>query len=143
MRRYFGRLFTGTKAHLVQIARILDFPADAVQLMRGANDEECEATFLSHVAGRWGGPVDWRGGASDIYEVLEPCLSHDERRHLPPVNDVQAASPAQVVEVLDGHLRHAPRSLRALDSLGDFVIVLLVPRDRLAEFDHAARFWAA
>jgi hypothetical protein len=111
--------------------------------MRAIGGEECEAIFLSQVEGRWGGPVDWRGGASDIYDALEHCLSSDERHLLPPVDEIQAAPPARVVEVLDGHLRQAPRALRALDSLGDFLIVLLVPRRRLSEFDHAARFWAA
>ncbi len=143
MRKYLGRLFTGTKAHLIQIARILDFPTDALQRMRAVNDEECEAIFLSQVEGRCGGPVDWRGRPPDIYDILEPCLSSDERRYLPPVDSIQPEPPARVVKVLDSHINQARRALRALDSLGDFIIVLLVPRDRLSEFDHAARYWAA
>lgn len=114
MLKYLGRLFSGTTAHLIEIARILDFDPDVLRRMRAAKDEECEAIFLSQVEGRCGGPVDWRGRPEDIYDILDPCP----------------------------HMKQTPRALRALGSLGDFYIILLVPRDRLAEFDHAARFWA-
>jgi hypothetical protein len=143
MRKYLARLFTGTKAHLIQIAPIFDGSLDVLTRMRAANEEECEAVFLSLVEGRCGGRVDWRGSAADIYEALEPCLSSDERRYLPSVESIQLGPPARVVQMLDSYLAQAPRALRALDSLGDFIIVLLVPRDRLSEFDHATRFWAA
>lgn len=143
MRKYLGRLFASKKAHLVHIGRILDFPADALERMPAVDDEQCEGIFLSQIKGRWGGPVDWRGSPSEIYEVLDPCLSGEERRCLPPIEQIQAEPPARVVELLDSHMKHAPRALRALDSLGDFIIVLLVPRERLSEFDNAARYWAA
>ena len=143
MRKFLGRLFADTKAHLVEIGRILDFPTELLERMRAARDEDCEAMFLSQLRGRWGGPVDWRGSATDIYEVLQPCLASNERRYLPPVDQLEPAAPSELVRAIDSHLQQAPRALRALDSLGDFIIVVLVPRERLAEFDHAARHWSA
>jgi hypothetical protein len=143
MRKYLGRLFTSTKAHLVEIGRILGFPAELLERMRAVKDEECEAIFLTQLGGRWGGPVDWRGSAADIYEVLEPCLGSEERGHLPPVDELEPAAPSELVEIIDSHMQRAPRALRALDSLGDFIIVVLVPRERLSEVDRAARYWAA
>jgi hypothetical protein len=143
MRKFLGRLLTSTKAHLVEIGRILEFPAELLERMRAAGDEECESLFLSQLKGRWGGPVDWRGSATEIYEVLEPCLSAGERAHLPPVDQLEPANPSELVKAIDSHMHRAPRAVRALDSLGDFIIVVLVPRERLADFDRAARHWAA
>ncbi|MGH8223545.1 MAG: hypothetical protein ACREQZ_11285 [Woeseiaceae bacterium] len=142
MLKYLGRLFSSTKAHLIEIARILDFDPDVLRRMRSVKDEECEAIFLSQIEGRCGGPVDWRGGPEDIYDILDPCLSSDERQCLPSVDSIEPEPPTRVVKVLNAHITKTPRALRALGSLGDFYIILLVPRDRLAEFDHVARYWA-
>jgi len=143
VRKYFGRLLKGTRSHLIEIARLLDFPLDLVQRMRTVKDEESEALFLAHIEGKCGGPVDWRGGASDIYEVLEGCLSDEERGILSTSEPPERLPPAQIVKWLDSHLTKTKHALRALDSLGDFIIVLVVPRERVSEFDHAARYWKA
>jgi hypothetical protein len=143
MRKFIGRLFSNSKAHLLSIASILEFPDDVQRQMRKATDEECEAILLSQADGRHGGPVDWRGTPEDIYEVLSPCLTDTERRLLPPLSDLPAQPPAQVVASLDVHLLQGPRALRALESFGDFVIVLLVPRQQIPEFDESVGVWLA
>ena len=43
----------------------------------------------------------------------------------------------------DAHLATTGRAVRALDSFGDFIIVVLVPRERLAAFDAANEYWSA
>jgi hypothetical protein len=138
MNRFLGRLFTGTTTHLIQIAALLDFTDEGFSRMHGAEAEECEAIFLREIEGRFGSRVDWRGSAADIYDILDACSTDRERRCLPPLEDVPDDDPAEVVAYLDAHLEQAPRALRALDSFGDFMIVLLIPRDRLSAFEHAA-----
>lgn len=137
-----GRLLRSTKTHPIEIAPMLNLPAQATQRMRGVNDEECEAILLSEIEGRCGGAVDWRARPTDIYDVLEPCLTEEERRCLPPMGSIQPGPPLAIVKSLDARLADAPRALRTLESFGDSYIVLLVPRVKLPEFDHVTRFWA-
>lgn len=143
MRKYFGRLLKGTRSHLIEIAGLLDFPPELVQRMRTLKGEECEALFLAQIEGKFGGLVDWREGASHIHEVLEGCISDEERGILSTVKPPEGLPPEAIVQWLDGHLTSTGHALRALDSLGDFIIVLAVPRARVSEFDHAARYWKA
>ncbi|WP_155844894.1 hypothetical protein [Arenimonas oryziterrae] len=143
MRKFLGRLFSNSKAHLLSVAAILQFPDDVQRQMRKANDEECESILLSQAEGRHGGPVDWRGTAEDVYAVVSPCLADAERALMPPLSGLPAQSPAQIVAALDAHLLQGPRALRALESFGDFVIVLLVPRQKLQEFDDSVGSWLA
>ena len=143
MNRFLGRLFTGTTTHLIQIAALLDFSDEGFSRMGTAEPEECEAIFLREIKGRSGGPLDWRGSAADIYKILNECTTDRERRYLPLPEAVQGDEPAEIVACLDAHLEQAPRALRAMDSFGDFIIVLLIPRDRLSAFEHAARYWLA
>jgi hypothetical protein len=70
-------------------------------------------------------------------------LSAEERACLPDVASVVTAPPARVVEALAEHFDGARRTLRAVESFGDFIIVLLIPGDRVAEFDRLAKSWIA
>jgi hypothetical protein len=137
-----GRLLRSMKTHLIEIAPILDLPTDAVQRMRCVNFERCEAILVAEIEGRCGGVVDGRAPPGEIYDVLEPCLTEEERGCLPPLDGVQSGPPPVIAKSLDACFASAPRALRMLESFGDNYIVLLVPRARLSEFDHASRFWA-
>ncbi len=145
--KYFGRLFgallRGRSQHLMDIAPLLGFSADDTKRLVDLEPEAREAEFLSIIQARFGGPVDWRGTPQDIYEVVSPCLTVEERSRLPDVQAVERRPPARVVEALDSRLGSSSRALRAIESFGDFVIVLLVPRERVAEFDRLARHWIA
>ncbi len=57
--------------------------------------------------------------------------------------DLPIAPPARIVEDLALRLGDAGRSPRAVESFGDFVIVLMIPRARLKEFDRRAKNWLA
>ena len=137
-----GRLLRSMKTHLIEIAPILNLPTDAIQRMHGVNYEQCEAILLSEIEERCGGAVDGRAPLSEIYEVLEPCLTEEEQGCLPPMDSIRSGPPPAIVRSLDACFANAPRALRTLESFGDNYIVLLVPRAKLSEFDHAARFWA-
>jgi hypothetical protein len=145
--KFFGRvggaLVRGRSQHLMDIAPLLGFSHAEMKRLAGLEPEAREAEFLSIIEHRHGGPVDWRGTPEDIYEILLPCLAADERGHLPDVGTIQRQPPARVVQALDSHLGRSSRALRAIESFGDFFIVLLVPRERVAEFDRIARHWIA
>jgi hypothetical protein len=147
MRKYLGRLFgtfaRGRSQHLLDIARLLGFSESEWNQLSGRSDDAREELFLSLIEGRHGGPVDWRGTPEDIYEVVVPCLTEGERACLPDVASVQVAPPARIIESLSSRFDGAPRTLRAIESFGDFVIVLLVPRERVTEFDRIAGSWIA
>jgi len=143
MFKYLGRLLTKAKTHLLSVAEILGFPEDVQHQMRRANDEECEALLLSQAEGRHGGPVDWRGTPEDVYAVLGPCLTEEERALFPPISALSSRRPPEVFAELDEHFRKGPRALRSLESFGDFSIVLLIPRHRVEEFDRSVGPWLA
>jgi hypothetical protein len=147
MRKYFGRLFgamtRGSSQHLLDIARLLGLSDSEMSQLSGVSGDAREELFLSLIEGRHGGPVDWRGTAEDIYEVVLSCLTSEERTCLPDVTSIQAAPPARIVEALSSRLVSAPRTLRAIESFGDFIIVLLLPRERVADFDRIAKAWIA
>jgi hypothetical protein len=144
--KFFKRLIVATlkgstAPHLPGVARALGLPESDVASLATLKSEERESRFLSLVEQHHGGPVDWRGTAEDIYEVLQPCITAEERACLPPVESVPELRPAEIVQFLDERFTPAPRALRSIESLGDFSILLLIPRDRLAEFEKAAGPW--
>src|SRR5262249_44728623 len=108
---YLHRLLRSTKTHLIEIAPILDLPTDVVQRMRRVNDEQCEAILLSEIEGRCGGAVDGRAPPSEIYEVLEPCLTEAEQGCLPSMDSIQSGPPPAIVKSLDAFFADAPRAL--------------------------------
>ncbi len=130
-----------TTPHLPGVARALGIPESDVANLASLHGEEREARFLSFVERRHGGPVDWRGTAEDIYEVLQACVTADERACLPPLDSIPELRPAETIQFIDERFAPAPRALRSMESLGDFSILLLVPRDHLAEFEKAAGPW--
>ncbi len=88
MRKYFGRLYEalvrGMSQHLLDFGRIVGLDNDQLaQLSQQKEDDAREHLFLSFIEGRHGGPVDWKGSADDVYEVLLPCLSEEEKVKLP------------------------------------------------------------
>lgn len=144
--KFFKRLMVATlkgstTPHLPGVARALGIPESDVANLASLRGEEREARFLSLVEQRHGGPVDWRGTAEDIYETLQPCVTAEERACLPPVESIPEMRPAETIQFLDERFAPALRALRSMESLGDFSILLLVPRDRLAEFEKAAGPW--
>lgn len=143
LRRSIGRTYTGTKAHLIETARLLDFSDDTVERMTKVGDEECEAIFLEKIAETHGGAADWRAEPTEVLEVIEPLLTTEERGLLATIQFEEEQRPGETVKKLDAHLATTGRAVRALDSFGDFIIVVLVPRERLAAFDAANEYWSA
>ena len=61
--------------------------------------------------------------------------------NVPDTEAVPDLRPAETIQFLDERFASASRALRSMESLGDFSILLLIPRDRLAEFEKAAGPW--
>ena len=141
VRRSFGRMLSGTKAHLVGIAALLELPAPVLEKMRSATDDECEALLIEHVEGRHGGIADWRATLEQILETIEPCLTPEERTVLQGVRAASSKGVAEAIHLLDGRLSSPLRALRAIESFGDSYIVVLVPRGKIDEFDRTSRYW--
>ena len=127
----------------MDIAPLLGFSDAEIKRLTDLEPEAREAEFLSILEHRHGGTVDWRGTPEDVYEILSQCVAADECGRLPDVGTIQRQPPARIVQALDSYLGSSSRALRAIESFGDFVIVLLVPRERVAEFDRIARHWIA
>jgi len=96
--------------------------------------------LVEEVEARHGGTVDWRATLDDIIGAIESVLTPDERAALTSV-DATPTSLGDAMRLLDRRLIKCQRGLRALDSFGDNVIVVLVPRPSLASFDDVNRHW--
>lgn len=141
--RSMGRVREGTKAHLVDTAELLNCSDGVLHAMRGATDAGCEALFVDHLSRTCGGTADWKEHPQDIAETLVAFLSADEAdliRHL-MVDD--RTKPAQAVQRFDELLSSSTKGVRALESFGDFYIVVVVPRHLLPRFDEVNKHWIA
>jgi len=141
LKRSFGRIVNGTKIHLIDIAKLLDIPAPVVDRMRSRPDEECESILLEQIESRHGGVVDWRARLVDILEAVDSCVTPEERKALHTNDGAVTTGFAEELHLLDSRLIPPMRALRAIESLGDAYIVVLVPRGKLSAFDQAARYW--
>ncbi|WP_332740973.1 hypothetical protein [Hydrogenophaga sp.] len=141
--RSLGRVREGTKAHLVSSAELLDFTGDVLHAMREATDDECEALFVEHVSRTCGGTVDWREQPQDIADTLAEFLSADEASLIQASTFNDRTGPPQAIQGFDESLKGSPRGVRALESFGDFYIVLVLPRHLLPRFDEINQHWIA
>jgi hypothetical protein len=102
-----------------------------------------EAKFRKIIEGGHGGSVDWNSLPDEVYEVIFACLSPEEQERFPDVSTLPAGKPEKVVESLASNYTSGPRAIRAIETFGDDIIVLMVPRDRVPEFDRTAKYWLA
>lgn len=63
------------------------------------------------------------------------------KAHLLQSPRCSATGVVETIHQLDASLRPPQRALRAIESFGDSYILLLVPRDKLDEFDRTCRHW--
>jgi hypothetical protein len=140
-RLFIAILKRSSTSHLLNLASILGSSESEITHLKSLPDEEREARFLELVQNRHGGAVDWRGTAEDIYETLQHCITAEESAYLPPVNTVPNSQPAEIIRYLDERFLAGNRAIRSIESLGDFSILLLVPRKQLHEFEKAAGPW--
>lgn len=141
--RSVGRVREGTKVHLVMTAELVSCSNDVLHAMRGATDEECETLLVDHISKTCGGTADWKEHPHDIAETLAEFLSADEADLLRRLALDERTKPAQAVQRFDALLTHSPKGVRALESFGDFYIVLVVPRPLLPRFDEVNKHWIA
>jgi hypothetical protein len=141
--RSVGRVREGTKAHLVLTAELLNGSAGMLHTMRGATDEACEALLVDHVSQTCGGTVDWKEHPQDIAKVLAAFLSADDADRIRKTTLDERMKPPHAVHTFDRLLSGASHGVRAMDMLGDFYIVLVVPRDLLPRFDEINKHWIA
>jgi hypothetical protein len=142
LQRSWGRM-RESKKHLLATARLLDLDPSVIDRMERSGRDECEAILVEQVEAHHGGTVDWRATLDDVVETIDSVLTPGERAALAVAHDTAPTSLEEAVQLLDRKLINCHRGLRALESFGDNLIVLLVPRPNLAPFDDANRHWMA
>lgn len=141
--RSVGRVREGTKAHLVLTAELLSGSAEMLHAMRDATDEACETLLVDHVSQTCGGTVNWKEHPQDIAQVLAAFLGAAEAQQLMGAALDARMKPPHAVHTFDRMLSDSAKGVRALDTFGDFYIVLVVSRDVLPRFDAINKHWLA
>ena len=141
--RSVGRVREGTKAHLVLTAELLNGSAGMLHTMRGATDEACEALLVDHVSQTCGGAVDWKEHPHDIAQMVAAFLTTEQADRIQRATLDGQLKPPQAVHTLDRLLADSTQGVRALDTFGDFYIVLVLSRDLLPRFDDVNKHWIA
>jgi hypothetical protein len=141
--RSIGRTREGTKQHLVGTAELLGCGPAVLSAMRQANDEQCEAMLVDHVEKTCGGTADWREHTKDVAETICAFLAPEEAALLQHLSLDDHARPHEAAAQLDKLLAGTAKGVRALDTFGDFYILVVVPRTLLAQFDDINKYWLA
>jgi hypothetical protein len=148
MKQFLRRLFSslrknGCKQHLLDIGSILPLPADVLRTMEQVDFERSEAAFLMAIHGKHGCTVDWSAKADDIREALVECMTPDEFACLQAVHIPEKQTASHLVKRLAAELDALlpERSLVALESFGDFVILLLVRKSEKDRLKKLANGW--
>jgi hypothetical protein len=97
------------------------------------SDVEQEEAFLRFVEGKHACVLDWKARRDDIHAGLQPLLSPEERRLLPPAEQLPADA-AGTIAALRQALSASGRRLVHTESYGDFSVLVLVPKDKEQEF---------
>lgn len=136
-----GRVLEGTRTHLIETARLLNFSVEVIEKMTSASEEECETMFLQQIVKTNGGAVDWRAKPREILDVIDRFLSPQERLLLTALQLDNSLRPAVTVNEFDNRLINELSTIRALDSFGDSIIVLRIPRSSADAFDEINKYW--
>jgi len=112
---------------------LLGAPEHLVSEVRRMSDVEQEEAFLRFVEGKHACVLDWKAQRDDIYAGLQLLLSPEERRLLPPAEELPA-DPAGTIAALRQALSASGRRLVHTESYGDFSVLVLVPKDKEQEF---------
>ena len=131
LQRSWRRMRESNKKHLLATARLLGLDPPVIERMERSGEDEAHH----------GGTVDSRATLDDVVATIDSVLTPDERAALTSVHDATPTPLEDAVKLLDHKLIKCQRGLRALDSFGDSVVVILVPRPNLASFDDANRHW--
>lgn len=134
--------FTGkSKNRLPTEMALLGAPEHLVREVRRMSEDEQEAAFLRFAEGKHACVLDWRAQREDIHAALLPLVSPEERRLLPPVEQLPA-DPAATIAALRNALSASGRRLVHTESYGDFSVLVLVPEEKEQEFLAAVGPWA-
>lgn len=131
----------GSKSHLVATGRLLEFDEALIGKMVALDDESCEALFVKSIESVCGGAVDWRANTGEVIEVVRPFLAQSEQNLLSMLNSGAQKMPLESVHDLNELLVGALHSIRALDTFGDFVIIVVVKNTLLRDFDEINKYW--
>ena len=112
---------------------LLGAPEHLVSEVRRMSDVEQEEAFLRFVEGKHACVLDWKTRRDDIHAGLQPLLSPEERRLLPPAEQLPADA-AGTIAALRQALSASGRRLVHTESYGDFSVLVLVPKDKEQEF---------
>jgi hypothetical protein len=111
--------------------------------MQSSDFAQCEEAFLRAIQGKHGCTVDWKARPEEIRESLGECMNPEEIalfRTIPIANERTASGTVlKLTKALQG--TPMPRSLVLLESFGDFVIVLLVPKAQKENIEALANGW--
>ena len=134
LERGFGRVREGTRRHLIESAKLLDFEPGMVDQLVSATDEQCELLFINRIEEACGGVVDWRSSSAEVVDVIQPFLNSNERTALDTLALSHSARPAEVARQIDIALRQERVGVRAMDTFGDSIIIVAVQKKTLKEF---------
>src|SRR5262245_50480074 len=141
---FWGRLWQGisgqAKKRLPKQMELLGAPLELVEKARRAPEEAQEALFLDFTDGRHACALDWKATPADVVEGLLPLLSEDEKKLVPSVDDLPEDS-GEAIAKIRSQLAAGPRTLVHTESLGDFSILIVVPKEKEQEFLRCAGPW--
>jgi hypothetical protein len=140
-RRSLGRVREGAKHHLINSGRVLNFDTKMIDQMLLLSDEDCEAIFLRQIEGSRGGAIDWRAKSEEIIEITKPFLAPEEQLLLAGLDIDYSWRPAEIIKHLDKLLIGQRHAIRALDTFGDAIFVVVIDKESEAVFDEVNRYW--
>ena len=140
LQRFLDGFSGKSRKRLPREMALLGAPEDLVSEVRRMSDVEQEEAFLRFVEGKHACVLDWKAQREDIYAGLEPLLSPDETRLLPPAEQLPA-DPAGTIAALRQALSASGRRLVHTESYGDFSVLVLVPKDKEQEFIESVAPW--
>ena len=141
---FWGRVWQGVtgqaRKRLPKQLELLGAPTELVEKARKANEETQEVLFLEFTDGRHACALDWKATAADVVEGLLPLLSESERKLVPAAETLPEDS-ASAIAKIRSEMAAGPRTLIHTQTLGDFSILILVPKEKEAEFGQCVGPW--
>ena len=134
---FFGRLLESmrgrAKQRIPRELEILGAPVNVVAEARAKPEDQQEELLLRFVEGKHAAMIDWRARRDEIYDELEPLLTEEEKRLLPPKDEVPDSAPETITRIRYA-LSTSRRALVHTESFDDFSFLFLVPREREEAF---------
>ena len=141
---FWGRVWQGmtgqARKRIPKQMELLGASAELVEKTGSASEETQEALFLEFANGRHACALDWRATSDDVVDGLLPLLSDAEKNLLPSAQALPEDAAGAIAKIRS-MMAGGPRTLIQTNTLGDFSILILVPKDKAAEFNQCVGPW--